>query len=295
MDAASLLPVVAMSTAARIAEALTGRKVQAKGGNYLVCCPAHDDDIPSLSLRDGDSAVMVHCFAGCSPGDIFAAIRRKDRKLLETGQTAPQPIKGTSEYGRRQHEKAAWMWGRRRPISGTVAETYLHEVRRYTGLLPPTLAFLPPLKPEHHPALIAAFSVVAEPEPGLLGKPQQVTAVHLTLLKSDGSGKADTHPNKITIGSPVGRPIVLAPPNDLLGLAICEGIEDALTAYQATGLGAWAAGAAGFMPKLAKVLPSYIEAVTIFAHSDAAGERNARQLATALRQRGIEVRTEGLQ
>jgi hypothetical protein len=79
-----------------------------------------------------------------------------------------------------------------------------------------------------------------------------------------------------------------------MGLAICEGIEDALTAHQATGLAAWAAGAAGFMPKLADVVPVYIEATTIFAHSDNAGRNNARRLATALRERGTEVRTEGL-
>jgi hypothetical protein len=48
------------------------------------------------------------------------------------------------------------------------------------------------------------------------------------------------------------------------------------------------------MPKLADVVPVYIEATTIFAHSDNAGRNNARRLATALRERGTEVRTEGL-
>ena len=151
-------------SAARIAEVLAGHKVQARNGNYLVCCPAHDDDSPSLSLCDGDRGVKVHCFAGCSPGDVYAAIRRKDRKLLEPGQTAPEPVKWSSAYERRQHEKAAWMWNRRRPISGTIAETYLREGRRYNGPLPPTLAFLPPFKREHRPAMIAAFALPNEIE-----------------------------------------------------------------------------------------------------------------------------------
>src|SRR5262249_4796397 len=149
-------------------------------------------------------------------------------------------------------------------------------------------------KPEHHPAMIAAFALVDEPEPGIVGKPQDVGAVHLTLLKPDGNDKAEIDQPKIIVGNPLARPIVVAPPNDLLGLAVCEGIEDALTAHQSTGLGAWAAGTAGFMPKLADVVPRYIEAVTIYAHPDKAGENGARKLAAALHKRGIEVVTEGI-
>jgi hypothetical protein len=281
-----------VSTAARVAEALAGRQVKSDGGNYLVCCPVHEDATPSLSLRDGDRGLMVHCFVGCSPGDIYAAIRRKGHKL-EPSDTARQPGKGTSEYRRRQADKAGWLWSQRKPITGSIAERYLHEARGYSGPLPPTLGFLPSLKPEHHPALIAAFALVDEPEPGVLSKPRDIGSVHLTLLKADGSGKADIKPSKIMIGSPLGKPIVLAPPNDLMGLAIAEGIEDALTAHQATGLGAWAAGSAGFMPKLAENIPSYIEAVTIFAHADEAGQDGARKLAAALRERKIEVVMEG--
>ena len=96
------------------------------------------------------------------------------------------------------------------------------------------------------------------------------------------------------VGSPKGLPIVVALPNDLLGLAICEGIEDALTAHQLTGLGAWAAGAAGFMGALGAAVPDYIEAVTIFAHADKAGQDGASELATALGQRGIDFAVEGL-
>ena len=68
----------------------------------------------------------------------------------------------------------------------------------------------------------------------------------------------------------------------------------ALTAHEATGLGAWAAGSAGHMPKLAAIIPSYIECVTILAHDDEAGQRGAHSLAEALYQRRIEVIVEGL-
>jgi hypothetical protein len=279
--------------AARIAEALAGHEVRPRNGNYLVRCPAHEDDRPSLSITDGKHGVLVYCFAGCAARDIFAAIRRKDSRLLDGRAPAAAPRQGTAEHERRQGEKAAWMWARRQPISGTIAETYLREARGYPGPLPPTLAFLPPWR-DYAPALIAAFSLVDEPEPGMLAPPRNVTAVHLVLLKPDGSGKADAEPAKLTVGKPRQRPIVLAPPNDLLGLAICEGIEDALTAHAATGLGAWASTSAGFLPGLADTVPDYIDAVTIFAHADKAGQDGARKLATALRARRIETTIEGL-
>jgi putative DNA primase/helicase len=179
------------------------------------------------------------------------------------------------------------------PVEGTPAERYLRERRGYSGPIPKTLAFLPPLRPEHHPAMIAAYSLVDEPEPGVLGRPGNVTAVHLTLLQSDGAGKAGVRPNKLAIGQPRGRPIVLAPPNDLLGIAITEGIEDGLSVHQATGLGAWAAGSAPYMPALANALRDYVEAVTIYAHDDGGG-KFALELAEALHLRGFEVRVEGL-
>jgi Toprim domain len=87
---------------------------------------------------------------------------------------------------------------------------------------------------------------------------------------------------------------VLAPPNDLLGLAITEGIEDALSVHEATGLGAWAAGSASFLPSIADSVPDYIECVTIYAHLDKAGQNGARGLAEALARRTIEVLVEGL-
>jgi hypothetical protein len=223
-------------------------------------------------------------------------------ELLAGEQARPQARPSTAikqqsiaDYEREQHEKAAWLWSRRKPITGTIGERYLR-ARGITCPLPPTLAFLPPYRPEHHPAMIAAFGLCDEPEPGLLGSPRTVGSVHLTLLKPDGSGKADIAKPKITIGSPGNLPIVLAPVNDLLGLTIPEGIEDGLTAYEATCLGVWVAGSAGRMPKLADVIPSHVECVTIYAHNDEneAGQDGARGLAEALSHRDIEVIIEGL-
>lgn len=91
------------------------------------------------------------------------------------------------------------------------------------------------------------------------------------------------------IGASAGWPIVIAPVSDLAGLAIAEGIEDTLTLHHATGLGAWAAGAANRLPKLANVVPAYVEAVTIAVDDDAAGRHGSIELAQALEVRGMEI------
>ena len=75
--------------------------------------------------------------------------------------------------------------------------------------------------------------------------------------------------------------------NDLLGLAICEGIEDALSIHEATGLGAWATGTASRLPAVADAVPDYTDCVTIFADADKAGQENAAKLAARLNARGI--------
>ena len=52
---------------------------------------------------------------------------------------------------------------------------------------------------------------------------------------------------------------MLRPVNDIGGLLIAEGIENALACH-ASGLGLWAAGSAGRLPALADKVPDYVEA-----------------------------------
>ncbi|WP_454616489.1 DUF7146 domain-containing protein [Bradyrhizobium cenepequi] len=197
-------------------------------------------------------------------------------------------IEREAEELRQQHQKARWLWSRRQPISGTIAERYLREARGITCPLPSTLGFLPPCKAKYHSAMIAAFALPNEIEPGLLGAPRNVEAVHLTLLRADGTGKAEMPEGesaKIIVGSSQ-LPIVLAPPNDLLGLAITEGVEDGLSVFEATGSGVWVAGCANRLPRLAPAIPSWVECITICADDDERGGKNAHDLAELLYQRG---------
>jgi putative DNA primase/helicase len=61
-------------TAAAIAQNLRGRK---SGAGWSACCPAHKDRTPSLSLRDVDGKVLVHCHAGCEQTAVVEALKAK--------------------------------------------------------------------------------------------------------------------------------------------------------------------------------------------------------------------------
>ena len=46
-------------------------------GKYLACCPAHDDNSPSLSISDSNGKTLVHCFSGCSQTEVIDALKAK--------------------------------------------------------------------------------------------------------------------------------------------------------------------------------------------------------------------------
>jgi hypothetical protein len=221
---------------------------------------------------------------GYARGDV----RKVDRGALAKARAAANERAAVTDRDKRR--RAQWFWDRRLPIGGTPAERYLRVARAYSGPLPPTIGFLPG-RGDHSAALISAFGMPDEVEPGVMSiTTAAVRGVHLTKLAPDGSAKAGTDTDKIMLGCARGAPIALAAIGDSLGLAVTEGIEDALSVHEATGLGSWAAGAASLMPALAPVIPDWVEIVTILVDDDLAGRRNAEDLAQRLAQRDIAVR-----
>ena len=48
---------------------------QTGSGQFIACCPAHEERSPSLASKDGDGGkVILHCFAGCETEDVLNAI-----------------------------------------------------------------------------------------------------------------------------------------------------------------------------------------------------------------------------
>jgi hypothetical protein len=227
-----------------------------------------------------------------------------------------------------RRRKALQLWRRSLPAEETIVANYL-QARGYCGRIPATVRYLPRngsypsaliaaygmtheveardhnrrweaelAKPLPMPSPNDPRAVPWEPGPWLPDSSPDstlhvadadVVGVHLIKLKPDGSDRLREDEAKITIGLDITMPVVLAAPNDGLGLAIAEGIEDALIAHQETGLGAWAACSAGRLPKLADHIPRYIESITVLVDDNTAGRTHSRELAARAHARGLEV------
>jgi hypothetical protein len=49
--------------------------VRQSGSNkWMARCPCHIDGTPSLSVTDLADRVLIHCFAGCEPANVTAAV-----------------------------------------------------------------------------------------------------------------------------------------------------------------------------------------------------------------------------
>ena len=62
------------------------------GGQYSACCPAHEDKNPSLSIRETDDRLLLHCFAGCHSTEIVAAVGFSLADLFNTPTNYVKPL-----------------------------------------------------------------------------------------------------------------------------------------------------------------------------------------------------------
>lgn len=55
----------------------------AKTGQWLACCPAHDDRSPSLRIKEADDGtLLLKCWVGCTAQEIVAAVGLELRDLF---------------------------------------------------------------------------------------------------------------------------------------------------------------------------------------------------------------------
>ena len=121
-------------------------------GNVAMCrCPAHADGTPSLSLRQGDTGLLVTCFAGCDPVDVLRELER-----IPVGRRYEPP----PERARSGTANVERLWEEGRPVPGTLGERYL--AARFLLPIPGDVRFHPrcPLGPKpvtvFKPALLIA-------------------------------------------------------------------------------------------------------------------------------------------
>ena len=57
-----------------VAHALGARR---SGSAWMAPCPAHEDRNPSLSIREVDGKILLHCHAGCAQRDVIEALKAR--------------------------------------------------------------------------------------------------------------------------------------------------------------------------------------------------------------------------
>ena len=282
-----------MTAAQEIVRRLGGRWA----GRYgMARCPAHKDRTPSLKVSDppaGSDEPIFHCFAGCDWREVKDALRR-DGLLPERGQDNDH---GRADRALHDHEiverrdttdradrtkrtrQALDIWRRCVPGAGTPVERYLRG-RGITLPVPVSLRYLPDARHKATGLILPAMVAGVQDIDG------RVVAIHRTYLRYDGTGKAGVRQPKMSLG-PVAEGAVRL---GLAGreLAVCEGIESALSFQQATGITTWAALSVPGVRSL--VLPKEISAVVLGPDGDDPGDGAAVDAAKRFVREGRKAR-----
>jgi putative DNA primase/helicase len=220
-------------------------------------CPAHDDGSPSLSVRLGDTAILFHCFAGCTTIEVLRALQR--RKLHDKGPMSMPEARPKRDMG----ALALRLWKASQPIAGTLAEAYLL-ARGLSGPFPKALRF--------NPATIHGSGPTKRTMPAMIAAVENdlgAVAVQRTFLDSENVLHKPMSKPKVSLGLLGTAAIRLAPATDELGFA--EGIEDALSAIEWFGTPTWALGG---VERLAFVaIPDKVRRVIVYADRGRAADR----------------------
>lgn len=262
-----------MTSAATIIAALDGNQ-----RNGMCRCPAHDDQNPSLHVSDGEKGVLVRCFAGCSQGDVIAALRQRGLWPKKSRVRLPFAVTATSA----STEQIVVELVDAAEGSGKRPKAYL---RRRGINSPPSMLKLVSSGVMHSitgkmlPAMIAPVT----------DKDGRIIGVHATYLTADAKDNAVGKHGKVRrmYGEIAGGLVVLKPADPEQPFILGEGIETVLSAMQITGLPGAAALSA---TNLSKIDPPKCSEVIIAADADKAGMDAAEQLADRLTSAGHKVR-----
>jgi Toprim domain len=259
-----------MASAATIGRNLDGWR---QGANWRCSCPICDYP---LAIADGEEGqILAFCHGGCSFSELegvlvdYGLYDDDDYEALrQTIAREPDP-----EEIQRRVGNARWLYSA--AVESPLIAVYLRS--RSISIISPVLRLIP--SEWHRPKTGVPFSAMAAPVTDITG---EVTGIHLTFLKPDGSGQAYPKPEKSERdrrrqchGVITGGAIRLVPHDPDRELIVAEGIESCLAAMEWFDLPGWSAVSAGGLKRLR--LPPEIRRILIIADHDANGcsQRNA--------------------
>jgi putative DNA primase/helicase len=267
-------------SAENIARHLAGRRC----GNGFICkCPVHDDRSPSLSLKDGDTALLIKCFAGCSRESVLAELRRRGllgEVLHPVVPLTPKPSARPATPSARALE----IWRQARSPIGTVVEAYLksRKLELPTECAGDVIRFhseLPWLEEATGsiikvPAMVTAMRAIVG---------NNIMAVHCTRLNDNGQKVGRKMRGRTT-----GTAVKLDDDAHVeQGVCLSEGIESGLAGRRLGYRPCWACGSANGIEQF-PVLPD-LGGLTLLAEHDPSSRRAIEACLSRWRNAGIEV------
>ena len=105
-------------------------------------CPAHEDRSPSLSIREGSGAILLHCFAGCDTSEIVAALGLRMADLFDE-PLHPQALAAQTRAPETQEE---------------IDDTIESHLQRIIDEETKRLGYVPPITSRHRNRAQAAVS-----------------------------------------------------------------------------------------------------------------------------------------
>lgn len=238
------------------------------GRHAMVCCPVHEDRIPSLSIRQGRYSILVHCFAGCDGADVMRALRQVLGRSIPAQRAVPEVANDRAPPFRH-------LWDKALPIEGTLGERYLREVRGI-GFIPPDVRFLArcPMGRGRAARFLPALLV------GVFRRTHLI-AIQRLFLDSETATRTD----RMMLGNSRGGtwPARYNGPT----MRIAEGFESACAFWQITGRDA---GTCFGVRNFARFEPAEgTTSITLLPDNDAEGHAFAQQCVERQGDRGIPV------
>jgi len=253
-----------------LTEALGGRWLGSYGTSR---CPAHRDRDPSLSIRDGETAPLLKCHAGCANADIIDAL-----KASPLWDWTPRRWPWSPKLPKRPAGPINLHYGRARDLwLSAEHDPDLAYLRNRAITIPIPKAIRVAQSVIHGPTDTQLPAMIA----AIQGADGPMTAVHRTFLTVDLTRKAPVSAAKMALGSIGNGAVRLAPAGPVLGL--CEGVEDAFSAMQIFEIPVWAACGARLE---AVALPQETREVHLFGDNDGPGREAIARAAASVTEGG---------